>query len=548
MSCRLLALLLLITATAGAQTPELIGHEVVLDGTQKLLPWTSYDEVMRLSWRKFLEFPVESNGLKTYFTYPWFEGAGENPSLRGIWWAHNPAGLTAMLVDGALAYYAYSGDLEPLTAARELADHTLTHGRTAPDDAWQSVPYASSFPGSVDYGGADDKVICGDDTPCGRGDGVGIIEPDKVGELGYAYLQLFEHSGDEKYLAAALRAGEALALHVRAGDATHSPWPFRVDARTGKMIREEYSANVIGPIRLLRELLRLHASKGVGDRKRLSRARKLAWRWLMKYPVRNQNWQGYFEDIRIHASPDENPNQYSALETARYLLLHPELDPDWRLHVERILAWTTQNFATDWTGRFGLEAGEQWGAEVLSEQRDDMAKMGSHTARFASVLALYASLTGDTEARQRAFRSFNWATYACSTEGVVKVGTNDDQGYWFSDGYGDYLRHFQFGMAYAPEWAPPVASHLLSSTSTLRAVSYTDAQIAYETFDAVAAERLVLPREPVAVYEGGEKLPRARDDGSLGWRTASLPTGAVLLVVKHAGSNRIDIFTDNRPR
>ena len=44
----------------------------------------------------------------------------------------------------------------------------------------------------------------------------------------------------------------------------------------------------------------------------------------MKYPLQNNVWVGYFEDV--HADMDDM-NQVIPLEFARYVLLHPRLDP-----------------------------------------------------------------------------------------------------------------------------------------------------------------------------------------------------------------------------
>ena len=94
-----------------------------------------------------------------------------------------------------------------------------------------------------------------------------------------------------------------------------------------------------------------------------------------------------------------------------------------------------------------------------------MYKMGSHTARFASVLALWHERTGDPVAREKAFRSFNWASYMCDRRGVVRVGPLEAS-HWFSDGYGDYIRHFMVGMGAVPDWAPG-EDHLLRSSSVV---------------------------------------------------------------------------------
>ena len=49
----------------------------------------------------------------------------------------------------------------------------------------------------------------------------------------------------------------------------------------------------------------------------------------MKYPMQNNVWVGYFEDVQASMS---NMNQVIPLEFARYILLHPEKDPEWREH------------------------------------------------------------------------------------------------------------------------------------------------------------------------------------------------------------------------
>jgi len=423
-----------------------------------------------------------------------------------------------------------------------MLDHIVSFGTTSTNDSWAQVPYSSSDAGNPVYVGGTDTLYCDQEhhTPCGRGDGVGFLEPDKVGELGYAYLQFYEFSPEPRYLQAAVRCADALAAHVRPGDESHSPWPFRVDARTGTHIREEYTANALGPIRLFDELLRLKE----GKRKAYARARDLAWRWLMKYPVQNQVWTQYFEDVLIYADYRTNRNQYSALETARYLLQHPETDPHALTHAKRILDWVTSFFAVDSRTMGGLhEKGLQWGAEVLSEQVNDMDKMASHTARYASVRALWYEATGDLDSKERAFRSFNWATYASREDGLVRASVDEPTGYWFSDGYGDYLRHFQRGMASVPEWAPPKESHLLGSTSVVRAVHYSSDQIDYLTFDNQGREVLRLREPPTKVMAGGlrlSRLERLRGHAE-GYSVTPIAGGGCAVRIQHNHSGRVVI-------
>ncbi len=526
------------------QAGQLFWHDVRLDTQGKLLSWVDsdapYDSIIRNDWEMFKNIPVQPDGYRTYFTYPEFNGLNDpsQPLFSGRTWVHNPAGLFAMLTDSAILYYAYSGDQTVMDRVRELLDHMIAFGTTDATDSWALVPYSSSDAGNPVYRGGTDTIYC--DTPCGRGDGVGFLEPDKVGELGYGYLQFYEFTLEEKYLQAAIHCADALAAHERPGDQSHSPWPFRVDARTGTRIREDYTANTIGPIRLFDELLRLRH----GRQKSYARARAVAWNWLMTYPIQNQVWTQYFEDVQIYPDYRTNRNQYSALETARYLLQHPEMDPYALLHAKRLLDWVAGFFAIDSVTMGGLhEKGLQWGAEVLSEQVNDMDKMSSHTARYASVRALWYEVTGDLDSKERAFRSFNWASYASREDGLVQISVDKGGGFWFSDGYGDNMRHFQRGMASVPEWAPPKQSHLLGSTSVVREVRYGQHGIDYLTFDKAAREVLRLEAAPSAVRAGGKSLPlvKSLNGRAEGYTLEPIAGGGFAVRIKHRLSGDIGI-------
>ena len=492
-------------------SPTLAGHSVVLDGGGKLLSWVepqdqAYGTVVRLAWDKLLTgFPVEENGLPTWLTYCCFDGE----TLRGQPWPHNPACVYAGLVQGAVAYHAFSGDRRVIDLVRRVLDYQLANGTTPADSAWAwpAVPYASADHGAVRFRGAHDFSYAEKDDPrprLGRGDGYGGIEPDKVGELGLGYLTAWKLTENLRYREAALACARALARHVRAGDAERSPWPFRVVAETG-VVREEYCANLGPTLRLLDELDRL----GIGEVGEWRRARLLAWEWLEAHPFRNDGWANYFEDLFWLPKPT-NLTQYNAGEMARYLLENTDRDPAWRERASHLLDWIERTFA----GNSEKEAGVQWGALTVSEQVEYMYKMGSHTSRFASVQALLYEKTGGAAAREKAFRSFNWASYMCDRRGVVRVGPVESS-HWFSDGYGDYIRHFMAGMGAVPEWAPPGRDHLLRSSSVVTEVAYQPRNVRYRTFDASGEEVLRLAFEPKAVTGDGEALVRA--SGAPGW-------------------------------
>jgi hypothetical protein len=520
--------------TSLSPLPAIAYHPIRLDDERKLLPWprepSPYAHVVKLAWTALeTRFPDQDNGLPTYLAYSRFDPQ----EFWGVSWPHNPASLYSMLADSAVLWYAFSGDEAAVDLVRRALDHQLDHGTTPPDWDWASVPYASANPGDVEYRGADDEWC----DFCGRGDGTGVIEPDKVGELGFAYLQFFELTGDSRYRDAALACADALAKHVRAGDEMRSPWPFRVYAQTN-VAREEYSSNVVGALMLFDELARL----GLGDTDAYARTRATALSWLLRVPMRNDAWSGYFEDIEIQPTPSSNPNQYSALRTARWLLQHREDDPEWRDDAARLIAWVAQTFGGDTAS----ERGEQWSATVLSEQAADMAKMGSHTARYGATAALWYEATGDVAAREQAARSLAWATYACDEAGVVAVGEDKNEGWWFSDGYGDYIRHFLVAMAAVPEWAPPGEAHLLRSTSVVTHVEYAPGAVSWTTFDDDATETLRLPARPKTVTVGGSVLAERNDLNDAGYVVRPIAGGAVVLV-RHRVSGEVLLTTGPAP-
>jgi hypothetical protein len=377
----------------------------------------------------------------------------------------------------------------------------------------------------VRFRGAHDFSYAEKDDPrprLGRGDCYGGIEPDKVGELGLGYLTAWKLTGDVRYRDAALAGGRALARHVRPGDAGRSPWPFRVVAETG-VAREEYCANLGPTLRLLDELDRL----GLGDVAAWRRARRLAWEWLEAYPFRNDVWANYFEDLFWLPKPT-NLNQYDAGEMARYLL-EIDREPSWRERARHLVDWIERTFAGDTE----KEKGVQWGALTVSEQVEYMYKMGSHTARFASVQALLHEKTGDAAAREKAFRSFNWAN--CARPPRRRAGGTGRVVALVQRRLRRLIRHFMSGMGAVPEWAPPGRDHLVRSSSVVTEVAYEPRTVRYRTFDASGEEVLRLAFEPKTVTGDGTAL--LRGTGAPGW---SVDPKTGVLRVRRSSARQVD--------
>jgi hypothetical protein len=453
-------------------------------------------------------------------------------TLQGTNWQHNPAMVYGTMTESLIAWYPYSGDEEAAGVVREMLDYELAHGTTPADWEWAGVPFATSCDDEPEYG------RCIQNMPRAF---YGGIETDKVGALGYGYLLFYEMTGERKYLDAALRAADALAKHVRPGDDEHTPWPFRVDAKTGAVLAlEEYGGEIVDPVRLFDELIRLGEDKAGVFRK----ARDTAWKWLVEHPLERSSkawnkWSGYFEDV---ARNTENVNQALPTITAYYILNREDpadLDRQWAAHVGHLIDWVRQRLGRGpFLGSWAIdEQGTPDGRGCCSR-----AGLGSDTSRWGAINALYYEKTGDTQAREDAFRSLNYATYFAADDGKISCcGLGFGGQYWFSDGYSDYLRHFNWAMGAVPEFAPAAEDHLLRSSSVVRKVKYGARMIDYATFDPAGTQVLRLTYRPVRVTSGEAALWERQDLRDAGFTVQQLAGGDYVVRIRHLKSGEISI-------
>ena len=501
------------------------GRAVQLDSEGKLLPWPypdnigeSYESYFMTQWGVLRR---EYHGSRDYyffccvnFDHTTFE------LLPDHHWANSTGYLRAMLEGFVEHLYPYSGDPETIRLLTDFVDYELSNGTTPRDYVWSGVPYASADPGAAIYRGWSRHAV-------------DFIEPPIVGEDGYGYLRLYEMTGEDRYLEAAIRCADALVKNSRKGDATHSPWPVRAYARTGQVGKHamgEYSANVIEPIELFDELIRLN----LGNVPAYQRTRSQAWQWLFRFPMSNNVWVGYFEDV---APTMENMNNVIPLETARYLLLHPEMDPDWKKDAARLIDW--------------VKTTPKWpkyivhGAMVTTEQGDGhnfcCGKPNdccdSHTARLAAVEAIYYWKTGDKKYREQAFRSYNWVTYqqGFPPRGVTPWGQGQ---WWFTDEFADGPRRMMDGLWAVPEWAPGEESHFLGTTSVVRRIAYGRGSVAYSTFDVAASDVLRLNFTPTSILADGHAIAPVTDKNGDGY---SFDTATHVLRIRHTNARNISI-------
>jgi hypothetical protein len=500
------------------------GRPVQLDGGGKLLPWPmpdnigySYSSHFLTQWGILWDL---YNRQRYYDFHCCFDFDRTTFEMQPDWhWANSTAYLRAMMQGFIERLYPYTGDPNTITFLQDFMDYELENGLTPENYVWGGVPYTSANPGDRRYTGWSHH-------------GEDYLEPHVVGEDGYAYLRFYEMSGNTKYLQEAIRCAAALAKNYKNGDAQTSPWPVRCYARDGKVEGKgmgPYTANVVEPIMLFDELIRLEQ----GDITRYKQVRQAAWEWLHQYPMKNNVWVGYFEDVTPNM---ENMNQVIPLEYARYVLLNPEKDPEWRDNVRKLIAW--------------VKTTPKWpkyivhGATVTTEQGDGKSFCcnapneccDSHTSRLAAIEALYYAKTGDAAYKEEAFRSYNWVTYF---QGMPpKAHAPFGNQWWFTDQFSDGPRRLMDGFWAVPEWAPADESHLLGSHSVVTKIAYGKGSVTYSTFDPSSTDVLRLNFVPDSVSAGGRKLTRHGDLKQEGYMFADATR---VLRIRHDHSREVDI-------
>jgi hypothetical protein len=531
----LVALLLCATIGLGQQSSfsvtstvnesSIAGRPVALDAQGKLLPWPmpgdtgySYSSYFLSQWTIVWD---QYNRQRLPYYYCCFDFDRTTfemfPDKN---WANSTGYLRAMMEGFVERLYPYTGDSRTLEFLQNFADYELANGLTPSDYVWAGVPYPSANPGAARYSGWSNH-------------GEDYVEPHVVGEDGYAYLRLYEMTGNTKYLIEAIRCADALVKNFKPGDEKNSPWPDRCHARDGSLKGGSgmfpYSANVVEPIMLFDELMRIEQGAIASYKK----VRAGAWAWLIKYPMQNNVWVGYFEDV---PGSMDNMNQVIPLEFARYVLLHPEKDANWREHARTLIEW--------------VKTTPKWpkyivhGATVTTEQGDGKTFCcnlpnqccDSHSSRLAAVEALYYAKTGDETYKQAAYRTYNWVSYFQGLSAGAHAPFSNQ--WWFTDEFADGPRRMMDAFWAVPEWAPARESHLLGSLSVVTNIVYGQNSVTYSTFDNESTDVLRLNFVPNAVRVGGRSISRAKNLAREGY---TFDDATRVLKIHHMSSRDVDV-------
>jgi hypothetical protein len=507
-----------------ASEPTIAGRPVQLDAQGKLLPWPmpndtgySYSSLFLSQWTILHD---QLHRTRIPYFHCCFDFDRTTFELQPEWhWANSTGYLRAMMQGFVERLYPYTGDSSTVQSLEAFVDYELENGLTPKGYAWSEVPYPSANPGARRYTGWSQH-------------GEDYVEPHVVGEDGYGYLRLYEMSGSTRYLQAAIRCADALVKNYKSGNAEKSPWPYRAyarDGRTGEGDMGIYSANVVEPVMLFDELMRI----GQGDVQQYKTVREAVWQWLETYPLKNDIWSGYFEDV----NPDiTNMNQVIPLELARYLLLHPEKDANWKEHSRQLIEWvkTTPKWPK-YTVHGALITTEQGNGVTFCCNLPNQC-CDSHTARLAAVEAFYAWRTGDIAYKESAYRSLNWVTYFQGLPGHAHAPFSDQ--WWFTDEFTDGPRRVMDAFWAFPEWAPADESHLLGSSSVVTKIQYGKGEISYSTFDEDSSDVLRLNFVPDSITAAGRPLPRVSSADQEGY---AFDTATHVLRIRHEHARDIDI-------
>jgi hypothetical protein len=423
---RLGAALLAVGLTLTAAAQVIGNHRAVYAPDGRLLPWTSWRDALEREVNWYLKCPAD-HGYPRFVAVTFMDGNYEPIANRP---SFIPAMQDGMGIISYLKYDAFTGRKDPrvLQTARAMGDYLVKEAVTPDTGKYprfsRSTGARLRFPQPPDCGSQDDLPY--------------EVEPDKGGLAGYALALLYEETRDETYLNQALQNARDLAANMVEGTAAQSPWPFRVDYRTGAA-RGAVSGNMSFILRLFDRLIAHGHAEFAPPRERL-------WTWIKQQQIPNAAkdgslWVNFFED---HGEPT-NRTAWAPLNLARYLIEQREqLDPDWEKDARTLIEFVNRQFVH-----------VVHGVASCGEQDFDQHPWGGIATTYGAVLAMFAHAAGAPEFKLLARQTLNWALYGinddgCPYDGVWKGG---GRGGWQEDAHTDKLHNYVDAMNAFPEWA-----------------------------------------------------------------------------------------------
>jgi hypothetical protein len=413
-------------------TPVTIaGHVASFDASGNLLPWTSWSAALDREMNFYQQCPLDHGyprfACETFLDAAWTPSTERSDII--------PATQNGMGILSYLKFYGMRGEQQPawLQTARLMGDYLLKETLTPDAGKYPSFTRSTGkrgqFPQASDCGSQSDRPY--------------EIQPDKGGIAGHALVLLFAATGDSRYLSQALQNARVLAANQQPGDAARSPWPFRVDFRSGEA-RGPVSGNMVYVLRLF-DLLIEH---GYGE---FSAPRQSLWQWIRDHQLPSAAGDGglfaqFFED---HDTPT-NRSAWAPLNLARYLLEKKDsLDPDWRAASGSLLRFVRANFTH-----------REFGVTVCHEQDEDKQAWGGVNSTYGAVLALYAKAEASRTLASEARQALNFTLYSIDEQGRPRdLALSRQPGGWQEDAHTDVIHNYVDALGAFPQWgsADPAA-------------------------------------------------------------------------------------------
>ena len=418
-----------------------------------------------------------------------------------------PAFHHAYLIEAFLNYYNYSGNPEAIRRSRELADWTIAHSTPA-DWKWPYLPWSTFTEGKP--GGGEDKDN---------------LQPDKAGYMGLSYTRLYEVTGNRKYLVAARRAADTLTARQN-GDGS---WPFRVNPQSGAIF-QQYTAALFMNVAFLEKMFALTRNPDYKN------AQITAWMWMLRNPIRTNNWSGLYEDI---PKGSDSQVHYSPAQTIRLLLRYrtPVNGSSYMGHARRLFDYTMDGLAFH-DREMGL---------LLREQTGYLAATPSSTLNWSMMSAEFFLTTGEAKYRATTVEAVRMVThYGLKPDGRTHNTTlggriYGDGGSWYSL-TSPVVRYLFADMGCLPELAPNGESHLLRTSTQIRHISYTPGTVMYESLpDSI--DLLKLASAPKQVTVGGK--PAAHSANLAIANSFSYNSRSHVLLVRH-NDPRVEVILDSK--
>ena len=344
---------------AGGRTSIIAGHEAVFD-VRGRLKRTAWNAALARELEFYRQCPRDHGYprfvLATFLDGEWTPIPERTDTI--------PSTQNGMGILSYLKFYELRGKQDPalLQTARFMGDYLVKESLT---------PNAGRYPAFTRSTGKRDQFPLSPD--CGsQADRPYEIEPDKGGIAGYAAAAVVR--GGKRAAGTwiqALQNARVLADNQQEGGALASPWPFRVDYRSGAG-RIPVSGNMIYILRLYDALL----EKGYEE---FSAPRQSRWTGsrIIKFRARAPTARFLPSSSRITTrppiEPPGRPQPRAILARAR-----SQARP-WVAPMRALLEFVRRNFTH-----------VEFGVTVCHEQDEDQQAWGGINSTYGAVLALYA--------------------------------------------------------------------------------------------------------------------------------------------------------------